>query len=197
MTGLLAFSAAAALDQPTGGFSAGTTNGATTLSYAVVSARSVNGGTPAVQYINAQSDLAASTVRFGKVIAEATATTNSTTRIDVLSTNTGVNWQSGTIIVRHMVDDSYEKLTLTSNTGSTNVVTTVAPRGAVYSGDKLYYVTTNAATILWGATSNSVSAAGAPLFVGQQGKPLLVEVNGTSLATLNVASGIYLPKQTP
>lgn len=187
---------AMALDDPVNAWSVGSTNKDTTLSYAIVSARSANNGTPVLQYLNSGSDVATGTVRFGKVINEITAThTNSTTTIFVNTTNppgTAVNFKAGTIIIRHMIDDSYEKRTLANNTGSTNIVVTAASLGEVRPGDKIYYVTTNAATILQGAATNSLNASGGALFVGQKGKPLLIEVNATTAGTINVASGVYL-----
>lgn len=174
-------------------FTAFTTNQNVTPSYAIVTARSGNNGTPVVTYLNVGSDLASSVITTYKVKSRIVVlgANSSGTRIDVVQTNTGVNWQSGTIIIRHNVDDSYEKRTLTSNTGSTNIVTTVAPLGTMTAGDDIYFATTSA-TIFWGATTNSLTSAGG-LISGQQGLPLLIEVNGTSNLGMNAVGGFFAP----
>lgn len=180
-----------ALDTPVNGFGVGSTNGATTLSWAIVSARSANNGTPAVSYINATSDKSTSKVQFYKVTAQAVAQlTNSTTTLYVRGTN---GFASGdAVVIRHIADDSYEKRTLTSNSASTNLVVTAAPLGAVTQGDIIYkVVTTGAGSIPCG--SATITPSGTYLYVGQQGKPLLVELDATTSGTLNVVGGVYLP----
>jgi hypothetical protein len=154
------------LDDPVNGFGVGTTNGATTLSWAIVPARSANNGAPAVAYISATSDKAASKVQFYKVTAQTTAryATNSTVTLYVTATN---GFASGdAIIIRHMADDSYEKRTLTGNSAATNLVTTAAPLGAVVPGDMIYRVTTTGAgAIACGAAT--ITPSGQYLYVGQ------------------------------
>jgi len=181
------------------GFAVGTTNGATTLSYAVVpiGGSTADASCPRVQFINAGSDLATGKVQFYSVLDSITATyTNSTTTLFVNTTNTvGENWQAGTVLIRHLAGGGYyEKRTLAANTGSTNIVVTVAPLGAVLPGDIVYYVsTTGAGTIFWGASTNSLggsSAAG--LYVGQRQRPLLLEINATTAGAINVVSGDYI-----
>lgn len=178
---------------PLTGFGVGTTNAATTLSYAVVSANSANGGAPAVSFISAGSDKATSVIQFYKVDAIVRATfTNSTTRIDVVETNGLAD--NGTIVIRHVFDDTYEKRTLTTSTGATNLVVTAAPLGTVRPGDIIYHVTTTGAgSIKWGATTNTLGNGGGPIFVGQSGMPLLLEVDATgSAGSLQCAGGTYI-----
>lgn len=191
---VFSLSALAVPPDPLTGFSATTTNGATTLSYAVVSANSANGGAPAITYLNAGSDLASAKLQFYKVTSLIQATgAGSTTRLDVNGTNTGVNWQSGQVIIRHMADDSYEKRILAANTGSTNIIVTVAPMGTMAAGDIIYYaVTAGGGTINWGALTNGVGP-GNYIYVGQPQKPLLLEINATTAGAINVGSGVYLP----
>lgn len=173
------------------GFSACTTNGQGTASYAVISANSANGGAPVVTYINAASDKANSRFQFYRVDAITSATyTNSTTRLDVVQTN-GIA-DGGTIVIRHVADDTYEKRTLTTSTGSTNLVVTVAPLGTVVPGDLIYHVTsTRAACIRWGASTNSVGPGSGPIYIGQAGYPLLVDIDATTLGEVNAISGYY------
>lgn len=190
MAALVSIAAQAASPDSQPGFAASTTNGATTLSYAIISANSVNAGAPEVSFINAGSDLATGNLQFYGVVAQTQATgAGSTTRLDVTGTNQGVNWQAGTCIIRHMADDSYEKRTLAANTGSTNIVVSVAPLGTMVSGDIIYYCKTNA-TIKWGASTNSLGPG--RIYVGQNGKPLLVDITATTAGTVNCISGTYL-----
>jgi|ERR1043165_3202543 hypothetical protein len=170
-------------------FSTCSTNPQTTLSYAVVSANSANGGVPVVRFISAGSDKATSRVQFYRVDAFTSANyTNSTTRLDVDSTNNIAD--GGTIVIRHTIDDTYEKRTLTTSTGSTNLVVTVAPLEAVIPGDIIYHVTqSGAGCIRLGVATNNIS--GDSVYVGQAGYPLLLEVDATTSGELNVVSGTY------
>lgn len=191
-----ALPATAALDAPINVFAVGATNGNTTLASVIITARSGNNGTPRVQYLSLASDKATSKVQAYKVTAQTQATfTNSTVTLPVTGTNQGVNWNSGTVIIRHMIDDSYEKRSLTSNTGSTNIVLTAAPLGTVIPGDIIYYaVTTGAPSVNWGASTNTINAGAGGILVGQQGKPLLIELDATSsLGNIYTASGDFVP----
>ena len=176
------------------GFSTGTTNRGTTLSYAIVSGNAENGGVPVVQYINAGSDLATAKLQFYRVDAQTTATfTNSTVTLPVVATNNIAD--GGVIIIRHTTDDSYEKRILTTSTGATNLVVTVAPLGTVVPNDIIYHVTTTRAGLInWGATTNSLGPSSGAIYVGQKGMPLLLEINATTAGEVDVVSGIYLQR---
>lgn len=182
-----------ALDTPSTGFGVGTTNGAGTLSTVIVSARSANGGAPAVSFVSATSDLAGSKVQFYRVVGQTTAkyATNSTTTLSVSDTN---GFSSGdVIIIQHVAYDTYEKRTLTTMSGATNLVVTAAPLTAVWPGDVIYEVSTaGAGSIAVGNATINLGGSG-PIYVGQRGKPLLAEVNATSSGTLHVLGGTYLP----
>ena len=189
------------LPTPINSFSAGSTNGHGTLSHAIITARSGNGGAPAIKYINAGSDKVGATVRFSKVTSQMAAThTNSTTTLFVNSTNTGVNWLAGTVVIRHLVNDVYEKRVLANNSAQTNIILTVAPLQEVVPGDIIYYCVTNTPTIIWGpaASTNSLNAAGAPIYVGQAGYPLIVEIDATTAGVMSLVSGDFVePQRTP
>jgi len=175
------------------GFSVCTTNPGTSSSYAIVSANSASGGAPIVQYINAGTDLAyTSRLQFYRVDAYTSANySNSTVTLPVASTN-GIGVSGDIIIIRHVGDDKYEKRTLTASSGSTNLVTTVAPLEAVAPGDFIYHVTTSGAgCIRWGATTNSIGPSNGAIYTGQAGFPLLMDLTGTSGAEINTVSGIY------
>lgn len=190
---MVTLTATAAPPDVVNGFSAGSTNRHGTLSYAIVSPRSpLTGAAPVVRFINAGSDKVAGIVQSYKVTAQATAqyATNATVTLHVNRTN---GFASGdVIIIRHITDDSYEKRILTTMTVATNLTTTAAPLGAVVPGDIIYRcTTTGAGTIYWGASTNSLSASGGPLFVGQKDTPLLLEIDATTAGAINVVSGDY------
>lgn len=177
-----------------------TTNGATALSHAIIGANSVNNGTPIITAVDAISDKAAAKIQFYRVDAEISAThTNATVTLPVTSTNGLAD--NGTIIIRHLLTDTYEKRTLTTSTASTNLVVTVAPMSNVVPGDMIYHVTTFTAPVLLLKTNTySVAASGLSLQVngshivaGQKGKPLLAEVDGTSTATLSAITARFDP----
>lgn len=190
----LTCSAQLSLIPPSNGFSVSTTNADVNPSYAVVSARSANNGTPAVYSVNVNSDLASAQLKSYKCTAQTAAryATNSTVTLSVSQTN---GFISGDIIViRHLLTDNYEKRTLTTMGAATNLIVTVAPLEAVVPGDLIYNMkTANAALLKIGAVTNSINGGGGPLLVGQKGIPLLLEVTSTTLGALNNASGIYLP----
>lgn len=190
---VLALSAVAAFAAPATytSYSAGSTN-AGTLAHVIVGANSANGGTPVVTSIDATSDKAGALVQFYRVTHTTPVThTNSTTTLFVTGTN-GFGG-SGTIIIRHLLTDTYEKRTLTANTGATNLITTVAPLEAVVPGDLLYKVATTGAgayslktnSFLAANLGNSLQLAGNGLFSGQKGLPLLLEVDATTTGTIN------------
>ena len=189
------FTSFAAPPEPVNGFTVSSTNLINALSYAIVSPRApLPGSAPRITYINAGSAAGASFLTFYKVLNQTTVLyTNTTTTIPVNTTNTGDNWQSGTIIIRHHADDTYEKRTLAANTGATNVVVTAAPLGTVLPGDILYYaVTPGAGRIFWGPFTNSLSNPGG-IYIGQRDKPLLMEINGTGAdASVNLVAGDYV-----
>jgi len=175
-------------------YTAVSTNGATTLSWVIISAKGFNNGAPLLTFVSATSDLSSSKIQAYKVNATVKeAFTNSTTRLDVVQTNTFA--PSGVVVIRHIQNDWYEKRTIAAgaawSTGATNIVLTAAPLQAVIPGDIIYQVTTTgAASIPVGATTLNLS--GWDIITGEGGRPLLLEINGTSSATLNAASAVYL-----
>lgn len=166
-----------------GGGSVGTTN-----SYFVIGAKSVYGGAPLVTYVDATSDLTTSVIQCYRVgyVMRATVT-NSTTTVYVDAVPSGAT-NAGIIVIRHLADDSYERLAVTSTSSSTNLTTTVAPATTTVPGDFVYYMHTNG-KIPVGNTNKAVSGVG--IFAGQKDLPLLIEVNGTSACTLNAVRAHY------
>lgn len=203
--GLLAFTAQATvlpLIQPAqNAFSVSSTNQNSALSWAIIPARSGNGGAPAVQFVNAGQIGSNSVVSFYRVTATCIVKyTNSTVTLFVDNTNGFDTAQSGVIIVRHLVDETYERRILTANSDTTNLVTTVAITGVAVPGDIVYRVTSaGMPNILLGignmGATNTFSASAGYLAIGQPGKPLLVDVtgNGATAGSIYDVSGVFLP----
>lgn len=180
-----------ALAQPSEGltqFSSGGTDVGTNLCYAIVSANGKNLKTPVVTYLNLTSDKAGSVAQFYTAGAPTAATHVSTTvSIPVTLTN---GYASGDIIIiRHTGTDTYERRILTTFTGATNLTVTVAPTVALAIGD-LVYEATAAGAIPCGATTN-LTINGVGIYSGQAGKPLLIDLDGTSAVQLNAVSATY------
>jgi hypothetical protein len=186
---------AKALPNAVGGFALGSTNPATTLSYAIISGRTpVQGSAPKITYLNVGSDLATSKVQFYTVTAQTACryATNATVTLSVSSTN---GFASGdVVIIRHYLNDTYEKRILTTMTASTNLILTAAPVASVIPGDTIYRATTaGAGFIPLGATTNAIGPSSGGIYVGQADTPLLLEVNATSTAgQISVVSGEYI-----
>lgn len=184
--------AQAALDELSA-FSFGGTDVSTTLCYSVVSTYSKNGGQPLVTYLNVTSDKAASVVQLYSAGSPVNTTfTNSTVTLFVNSTN-GFNQGSGIIVIRHWYTDTYERRVLTTSTGPTNLVVTVAPTVAVIPGDQIWPETTAGFIPCGVTTATALSLNGPGIIAGQRGKPLLLEVDCTTNGQINVVSGTYVP----
>ncbi len=177
-------------------FGVGTTNGASTLSWAIVGNRSQNAGAPVVTTLSVGQDASSAYVRFYKVDAGPLSTilaTNTSARIYVQDTNnSAANWQAGAVIIRHVADDSYEKRLCTANDGSTNLILTVATLGAMKVGDLVYHCISNSQPTMSFEIKTNTYGMGGPMFVGQAGLPLLVEIFGTA-ASVNAVGGYYAP----
>jgi len=179
--------------------STSTTNAATVLSYAILTAKSVNGGVPVVTHAEATSDLISAKLQFYRVTGiTRVGYTNSTVTIPVDQTN-GIAEGSAVVIIRHFADDSYEKRILTTSTGATNIVTTVAPLGTCVPGDLVYRaVTAGAGFLPFTGTNTGIASSlswrydnAGGIFTGQAEVPLLVEIDGTSAATLQLLTAEY------
>ncbi len=180
--------------QPYSVFAAGSTNGATALSWVIIGAHSVNGGAPLVTALNATTDKSTAKVQFYKVLRQTSVryATNSGAVISVDSTNGFVS--GDVIVIRHMVNDGYEKRTLTTMTSATNLTTTAAPYTTI-PGDIVYGLTTVGAgsipVLTNNINANVVSLSGGVIYGGQKGCPLLIEVDATTSGTLNYVTATF------
>lgn len=169
----------------------GTAQG-TTNSFFVAGNYTLATGTPVVRYLNVSSDLAASKVQFyaltNPVIVQI-GTNSGTTNLVVSSTN---GFAAGNIVViKHTTSDTYERLPLFAVQNTNQLVVKFPPATTCSSGDVLWYANPTG-SIAIGATSNSVpTGAGNFIYAGQYGRPLLIEINGTSTAAINAVSGDY------
>lgn len=186
-------------------WSGGSTNLGGSTSYVVVPAHSsqLEGG-PAgtigaqaiVTSLSVTSDLATAVVQGYKVATVAVATfTNSTVSLPVATTNTSpgnIKWDSGTVVIRHMLTDQYEKRTLTTSGGTTNLELTAAPLETVVPGDLIYQVTTVGAPIIAIGGATTLNLSGENLIAGQPGMPILLQANGTSACSIENVSAKYV-----
>lgn len=172
------------------GFSVQATNNSSIRAWAIVTARSANNGSPAVQYINAGSASNNVSFRFYKVEGAQTTVnyTNASTVVPITATN---GFQANdVVIIRSLALDQYQRNTVVL--GSTNLTLGATPSFVIAPGDIIYRVV-SAATIQWGVSTNSLGPA-PNIYIGQKGYPLLMEIEGnTPSASINVVSGVFLP----
>jgi hypothetical protein len=167
------------------GAAVGSTNAATTLSWAIVPA---GPGTPVVNFLSATSDKGASVAQFYKVNAATLANgANSTTSVPVAGTNGLVD--EAVLLIRHMAVGTYEKVSIDSLV-STNIVLDAAPQTAVAAGDVVYQISKTGAPLIPVGVA-TLTLYGENLYVGQEGYPIYVEVDGGTNATLNAISVKY------
>jgi hypothetical protein len=194
---LFAQSAAnAALTENPQGYNAfagtGTAQG-TTNSYYIVGNYTVAGtSTPIVRYLNASSDAAAGKIQFYTVTNQVTInnpTNSGATNLVCSSTN---GFAAGDIVViKHVLLDTYERLPLFLVQNTNQLVVKYPPATTCSVGDLLWRANPTGAIPIGAATNSVPTGAGLFLYAGQYGKPLLIEVGGTSTATLNAVSGDF------
>lgn len=159
----------------------------TTLSYYVVSA--AGNGVPRVQYINATSDKSTSVLKFyTPSVTRLITATGASGQAVITADSTGFA-VSDVCVVRHVATDTYERLVI-SATNSTTITFTANLAASVAAGD---YVNKMAAkgTIPVGATTKEINAAHGGVFNGASGKSVLIDLDGTSACSINVAAGVY------
>lgn len=162
----------------------------TTLCYSINSALSANQGTPLLTYISATSDKAGSALQFYNVTTNTDCNfVSTTTSIPVRSTNgIAVN---DIIVLRHAIDDTYERRIVTTFTSATNLTVTVAPTVAMAVGDFVYRCATNGAYIPVGNATVQIIGTVAGIYAGQPNMPLLIDLDATSACQINLATARY------
>jgi hypothetical protein len=169
-------------------FTAGASAIGSTISSVIISANGKDQGAPVINTINAASDLAGSVISnyVGNVSVVANYT-NTTVSLPVNLTNGFA--VGNAIIIRHVTDDTYERRIVTTFTSATNLTVTVAPTTAVIPGDLIYRADA-LSTIAWGASTNTVT--GTCLVAGKKGKPILMDLAGTSVVVLRNVAGTFV-----
>ena len=166
----------------------GGTDVGTTLCYAIVPDTGQNGSTPLVTYLNATSDKAASVVQFYNItntlIAQAAG---SATNVYVAATN-GYG-DNAVVIHKSIASGTLKRLVVYAPTASTNLAFTTTPSPAIAAGDSLFLCVTSGSIPVGNATKE---LDGGGIYAGQRGKPLLLEVDGTSACQIN-AVGVLFP----
>lgn len=147
-------------------------------------------GVPRINYLNATSDKAASVVTFWTPGAPVKITaTGASGQAVVTAVGTGNFAANDRVVVRHLTADTYQMMTVSSVT-STNVTMVQNLDAAVASGDLIYKMTANG-TIAVGNATKEINAAGGGIYNGREGRPLLLDLDGTAACQINVASGVY------
>ncbi len=170
------------------GHSTGGTVVGTTLYYGVISANGRNSGTPVITGISARSGAATAKIQFyGTTNSTSANFASTTTSIPVVSTNGFTS--SDIIVIRHMIDDTYERRATTTFTSGTNLTVTVAPTVALAAGDQVFKMYTTG-QLIWGAVTNTIQSPG--IWYGQASKPLLFEIDSSAAADGQIsASAVY------
>ena len=159
----------------------------TTNSYFVVSAMGV--GFPKIEYIDAVSDKEASKVLFYKASNPVTFTGVNTSGNTTLTNVVGTSFAAGNVaVIQYKTNntDTYQRIVVDSAT-ATSIVSQVACSAAISPGDQIYKMTTNG-FYYTGIVSNKVTV---PMHWGQTGRPILVEIDGTSSCQINLIGGRY------
>lgn len=163
------------------------TDVSTNLCYYIASANYA--GIPRVQYINATSDLTSSAITFYSTATPLLVTTAQSIATNII-TAVGTTFSgSDVVIVRHVSTDTYERAVVSSANGTT--ITLSANLSAIAAVGDLVYKCTAAGSIPVGNTTKELNAGVGGIYNGVAGRPLLVEVNGTSACQVNCVSGIY------
>lgn len=172
----------------------GGTDVSTNLCYSVVSANSKNQGSPVLTYLNATSDKAGSVVQFytaGQPVVANDTNTTVTIPVNVSNSSNYFNANGGIIVIQHKATDTYERRVLTTFTGTTNIVVTVAPTTTVAIGDIIWPMTAAGSIPVGNATLTLGPGDG--IYCGQKMKPLLMEIDGTSACQINAAAAKFVP----
>lgn len=186
------FNATAAGD-PWPVYATGGTDVSTTLCYAVISSYSVNGGSPVVTYLSATSDKAGSVVQFYRSSVPLNITTASSTTNLAIATNSMSGFTSNAIVViQHNnsvgTPETFERRVV-YHANSTNVAVSATFDASTAAGDKVWLQTAGGSIPVGNA---SITPIGDGIYSGVPGRPLLLEVDGTSACQINAVNAVYV-----
>ena len=170
----------------------------TTNSYYVAGNYTLTKSTAVLRYANVTTDASADAGRLQFYILTNQVTisnpTNSGTTNFVLNTTTNGYTTNQAILIKHISNDTYERLWVNSVANTNQLITQWPPLQQCAAGD-IVWVAAPAGQIKIPRgtyTTNCVlSQSGDFLYAGQYGLPLLMDISGTSAATINAVSGDY------
>jgi hypothetical protein len=160
-----------------------------TLNYAVISAHGQNQAAPLVKFVSVTSDKTAAVLTFYTVGAPVQSISGNTSISNLVVASTNGFLENDIVVIRHIASDTYERRVVHAVSSSTNLTIKSPLTAATVAGD-LVYKATAAGTIPVGNATVTLSGAG--IWAGQRGRPLLLEVDGTSACHINAVGGIYV-----
>lgn len=157
------------------------TNSAIIGSYSQLFQTGGGTGTPVITYLNCASASSAAVVQFYKCTNYVSSLGSPNTRTNTVSSTNG--FSAGTIVVvKHSINDTYERLLCVAPPASTNIAFASDPAQTIATGDLIYQQTANGTipvvTNSAGLLNNAyhVSLVGPGIYSGQKGIPLLLEM---------------------
>lgn len=157
----------------------------TNLSYFIAPA---TGGVPQVKYLNVTSDFTTSKVQFYSSAAAVLITADAAAAATAVNCTHGAITNSDVVVIRHLSGETTQRLTVASVT-TTNVTFNEAITLATTTGDLLYRQSTAGSIPVGNTTKEFSNSAG--IYSGTRDRPLLLSVDGTASAVVNVASGEF------
>jgi len=159
--------------------------GATNTYYIAPAGRA---GQPVVLYFSATSDKAASTIKGYTAAAgiPVTATAASDQTVVTHASGASAFAANNIVIVRSVANNTYQRCVVASDT-ATSVTFNENLNFALAAGDQLYIATVNAQIPVAAATVSVISET----FVGSEGRPLLIDLDGTSASQINTITVEY------
>jgi hypothetical protein len=156
---------------------------------ATISAQSANGGIPVLTYLNVTASGDSGYVTFWTVASQTVATGDSVSNSIPVVSVTG--YQTGTLLIRHMASDTYDRVTPSTAQGL-NLRVSPLPSSTVVAGDIIYKMMSVASIPV--SAGNLVIDNPSGIFSGLEKMPLMVTVQGTGKYQINAACAKYLPK---
>lgn len=187
MTVAVLASATVALAQPATlpTFALTSTDIGATNSYAIIGAN--HAGVAEIDYLNATSDKASQVLFYTAgtgILAQYATNASQATHYFAGTGNFAANDK---VILRHVSTDTYERLVVSSVAAGT-VTFTANPSAATAKGDVLYKMTAGAYIPV---ATTTISVVGTS-YRGQEGKPVYMEIEGTSACQINSIVGKFV-----
>lgn len=145
-------------------------------------------GQPVVTYFNATSDLSTATIKGYNTAAgiPVTATAASGQAVVTHASGASAFAPNDIVIVRSVANNTYQRCVVSSD-NATSVTFHENLSFALAPGDQLYIATINSQILVAAATVSVLRET----FVGVEGRPLLVDLVGTSASQINAITVEY------